>query len=407
MGIRLHDGSRIGVVGGGPAGSLCAYFLLTFARRMDLHLCLDIYEPRDFTQTGPDGCNMCGGIVSESLVQALAVEGIGLPPSVVQRGIDSYVLCTVGNRVRIDMPSKEKRIAAVHRGGGPRDLREVKWGGLDGYLLTRARELGAVVVPARVSDVGWDNGRPQVHLQNTSYTYDLLIGASGVNSAGWQLYEKLGLRSRRPDTTRAYITELPMGEESITRHFGSSMHVFLLDIPRLDFASHHSEGGLPHGVPPGTGRRPGADHRLLQQPRGQKLLSRRLESGPRHLPLRSEDQRAGGDGPLHGSGGPRGGLRRDPPVQGWNWSSLPHRQGRRQNGNLQRRICPRLSPSLLAPLSVHRWRQPFRSADLRHHPPDQGHRAAAARCDADGGAGAGRAGRGQAHEHRAVGPVYR
>ena len=185
MGIRLHDGSRIGVVGGGPAGSLCAYFLLTFARRMDLNLCLDIYEPRDFTQTGPDGCNMCGGIVSESLVQALAGEGIGLPPSVVQRGIDSYVLCTAGNRVRIDTPSKEKRIAAVHRGGGPRDLREVKWGGLDGYLLTRARELGAVVVPARVSDVGWDNGRPQVHLQNTSYTYDLLIGASGVNSAGW------------------------------------------------------------------------------------------------------------------------------------------------------------------------------------------------------------------------------
>src|SRR3990170_1857993 len=237
MGIRLHDGSRIGVVGGGPAGSLFAYFLLTFARRMDLNLCLDIYEPRDFTQTGPDGCNMCGGIVSESLVQALAGEGIGLPPSVVQRGIDSYVLCTAGNRVRIDTPSKEKRIAAVHRGGGPRDLREVKWGGLDGYLLTLARELGAVVVPARVSDVGWENGRPQVHLQNTSYTYDLLVGASGVNSAGWQLYEKLGLRSRRPDTTRAYITELPMGEESITRHFGSSMHVFLLDIPRLDFAA--------------------------------------------------------------------------------------------------------------------------------------------------------------------------
>src|SRR3990170_5137270 len=202
MGIRLHDGSRIGVVGGGPAGSLFAYFLLTFARRMDLNLCLDIYEPRDFTQTGPDGCNMCGGIVSESLVQALAVEGIGLPSSVVQRGIDSYVLCTAGNRVRIDTPSKEKRIAAVHRGGGPRDLREVKWGGLDGYLLTRARELGAVVVPARVSDVGWDNGRPQVHLQNTSYTYRTAKAAartaifSGVSAHDfrrhyWPLYRSI------------------------------------------------------------------------------------------------------------------------------------------------------------------------------------------------------------------------
>jgi len=71
------------------------------------------------------------------------------------------VLCTAGNRVRIDTPSREKRIAAVHRGGGPRDLQGVKWGGLDGYLLTRARELGAVVLPARVSDVVWDTGHDQ------------------------------------------------------------------------------------------------------------------------------------------------------------------------------------------------------------------------------------------------------
>lgn len=43
---------------------------------MDLDLHVDIYEPRDFTKPGPAGCNMCGGIVSESLVQALAVEGV-------------------------------------------------------------------------------------------------------------------------------------------------------------------------------------------------------------------------------------------------------------------------------------------------------------------------------------------
>ncbi|MFQ5947138.1 MAG: hypothetical protein ACE5NC_12970, partial [Anaerolineae bacterium] len=83
---------------------------------------------------GPAGCNMCGGIVSESLVQALAVEGINLPPAVVQRGID--VLHTGDGTVKIDTPLREKRIAAVHRGGGPRDVRHVKWGGLDGYLLT-------------------------------------------------------------------------------------------------------------------------------------------------------------------------------------------------------------------------------------------------------------------------------
>src|SRR3990172_4114775 len=110
MAILVEDGSRVGVIGGGPAGSMFAYFLLTFADRMDLHLEVDIYEPRDFAKPGPAGCNMCGGIVSESLLQALAVDGINLPPAIVQRGIDSYVLHSERDTVRIDTPLNEKRI---------------------------------------------------------------------------------------------------------------------------------------------------------------------------------------------------------------------------------------------------------------------------------------------------------
>lgn len=237
MGLTLKDGSRVAVIGGGPAGSLFAHFLLTFARRIDLDLAVDIYEPRDFTKPGPAGCNMCGGIVSESLVQALAIEGINLPPSVVQRGIDSYVLHTAEQSIRIDTPLREKRIAAVHRGGGPRDVQEVTWGGLDGYLLTLAQQTGAQVVKTRVGDAAWEGNRPLVHLQSSTQTYDLLVGATGVNSIGWQLFEKLRLPSRPFETTKAYITELNLGRETITQAFGSSMHLFLLNIPRLDLAA--------------------------------------------------------------------------------------------------------------------------------------------------------------------------
>src|SRR5512138_460614 len=87
--LRLVDGSRVAVIGGGPAGSFFSYFLLTMAERVGLTLDVDLYEPRDFGRPGPQGCNMCGGIVSESLVQNLAVEGISIPRSVIQRGIDS------------------------------------------------------------------------------------------------------------------------------------------------------------------------------------------------------------------------------------------------------------------------------------------------------------------------------
>src|SRR3970040_2380738 len=87
--LKLEDGSRVAVIGGGPAGSFFCYFLLQMAGHAGLGIPGTFDEPRHFTHTGPAGCNHCGGVVSESLVQLLATEGISLPPSVVQRGIES------------------------------------------------------------------------------------------------------------------------------------------------------------------------------------------------------------------------------------------------------------------------------------------------------------------------------
>jgi hypothetical protein len=89
----------VAVIGGGPAGSFFSHFFLDMASMVDLDVKLDIYEPRDYSRPGPVGCNNCGGIISESLVQHLATEGINLPDSVVQRGLDSYVLHTVDGSV--------------------------------------------------------------------------------------------------------------------------------------------------------------------------------------------------------------------------------------------------------------------------------------------------------------------
>ena len=114
--LTLEDGSRVAVIGGGPAGSFFSYFVLQMAHRLGLKLHLDIYEWKDFASPGPKGCNMCGGIISETLVQNLTAEGINLPLSVVQRSLDSYFLHMDAGSVRIETPLHEKRIAAVHRG---------------------------------------------------------------------------------------------------------------------------------------------------------------------------------------------------------------------------------------------------------------------------------------------------
>ena len=46
--LKLKDGSRVGIIGGGPAGSFFSYFLMDIASRVGLELNIDIYEPRNF-----------------------------------------------------------------------------------------------------------------------------------------------------------------------------------------------------------------------------------------------------------------------------------------------------------------------------------------------------------------------
>lgn len=236
--LPLEDGQRVAVVGGGPSGSFFAYFLLLFAERAGLDVGVDIYEPRDFSSIGPAGCNMCGGIISESLVQSLAMEGVDLPETVIQRGIDSYVMHTEAGVARIETPTHEKRIAAVHRGGGPRTARSSKWGSFDAHLLNLATAKGAKVCRARVKEVRWKEGKPELQAGTVPpQVYDLLVGAIGVNTPELRSFEALGFGYRRPAVVKTFITELEFGAETVKRLFGSSMHVFLLNLPKLDFAA--------------------------------------------------------------------------------------------------------------------------------------------------------------------------
>jgi hypothetical protein len=236
---RLENGSRIGVIGGGPAGSFFAYFALLTARRIGLSLSVDIFEPKDFSKSGPAGCNMCGGVVYESLVQNLAGEGICLPQEVIQRRIDSYVLHMDVGSVRIETPLQEKRIATVHRGGGPRTFRPENVHSFDAYLLGLARDSGARVVAERVTNVGWSEGWRFIETKSgRRETYDLVVAATGVNAAPFGKEDATPEKGpAAPRTTRAHISEFFLTHSMLKRYIGSSMHLFLLDVPRLEFAA--------------------------------------------------------------------------------------------------------------------------------------------------------------------------
>jgi len=238
--VKLSDKSRVAIVGGGPAGSMAGFFLMELSQRIGVQLQVDIYEPRDYSRFGPPGCNMCAGVISESLVQTLAAEGIELPTKVVQRGIDSYVLHTSDCQpVIIDTPAEEMRIATVYRGSGPQEpVGRLEWRSFDGYLLDLARLHGVRVIQQRVIDLKWNHGRPEVITQGDSgEVYDLLIGAVGVNSNLLKKFEGMEFSFQSPVTSKGFLSEIHLGRDQVQKYIGGSMHVFLLDIPGLKFAA--------------------------------------------------------------------------------------------------------------------------------------------------------------------------
>ncbi len=236
-GLELSNNSRVAVIGGGPAGSFFSYHLLNKAHKAARNIQVDIYEPRVFDAPGPAGCNMCAGIISESLVQDLAADGIHLPTHIVQRGLESYSLHMDVGQVRIDTPRPEKGIAAVYRGAGPRGMQGIIPGSFDGFLQNLAIEKGAHVLHERVERFAVRDGRPFIWTKQVWQDYDLTVIAVGVNSATLGLMRDLGIGYEPPRKTRTFISEFYLGREIIGQYLGSSMHVFLLNIPRLEFAA--------------------------------------------------------------------------------------------------------------------------------------------------------------------------
>jgi flavin-dependent dehydrogenase len=215
-----------------------SYFLLNMADAVALDVSVDMFEPRRFCHRGPAGCNHCGGVVSESLVQRLATEGIILPEDVVQRGIESYTLHMDVGDVEIATPLMEKRIAAIYRGNGPRHSEPLDTESFDGFLLQKAQEKGANVIRRLVTDMSREGERMRVRCADEFCDdYDLVVLATGVNSRLMEVLEDQAQEFTRPERTKTFICEFRIGRDVIKKHFGPSMHVFLLDIPRLEFAA--------------------------------------------------------------------------------------------------------------------------------------------------------------------------
>ena len=182
MDLRLRNGDRVCIVGGGPAGSFSALHLLHLARHQGLDCQVVIYEPHDFFTAGAvRNCKGCAGILSAGALANMASLGLSVPRQVVQSELRAYMIHVPGQETTIEQPAAGRRILSVYRGTGPRRHRGDPLASFDGYLLSQALAAGAHHVRARVRKVSWEEG-PVVHTDNDSQRADLLVLATGVNS---------------------------------------------------------------------------------------------------------------------------------------------------------------------------------------------------------------------------------
>lgn len=236
--LALKDGSNIAVVGGGPSGSFFTYFALDYANRYGEKINIDIFEAKKFNCTGPAGCNHCGGIVSESLINMLSLEGIELPPDVIRRNIESYTLHLEQGSTVIEASADEQKITSMFRGLGPTGCKPNGNTSFDNFLLELCQSKGAKIIHEKVTNLERKKDGILVTTElNKEKKYDFVVGANGLNQQTFNLFNKICPSFEPPEVSRTFIGEIQMEEKLANQFIGNSMHVFLLNLPHIKFGA--------------------------------------------------------------------------------------------------------------------------------------------------------------------------
>ena len=237
---KIETGSRVAVIGGGPAGSFFALYLLRFAGERHIRPEITIYQQRNFNQLGPKGCKGCAGILSIPLLRNLGELNLSIPEEIIQNEIEHYAVHSPYTSISISNPEKGIEIASVYRGGGSRISHYENPISFDGWLLKQAQRQGANVENRWVSDVhlGDEAG---VKVAGKKLRYDLVVLASGVNTRPIPIH---GLNYVPPKTKRMAMGELYAGTAQVQSRLGHVAHVFLIPHSGLIFGTLVPKGPL-------------------------------------------------------------------------------------------------------------------------------------------------------------------
>ncbi len=223
---QIENGSKIAIVGGGPAGSFFALYLLHFARMKGIQPEITIYQQRSFDSLGPKGCKGCAGILSPSLVKNLAELELDIPDEVIQARIDRFAVHSPYASIDISNPEKDSQILSVYRGNGPRISHYEKDVTFDGWLLRQAEKRGARVENRNVSIIRVSSGEEaEIETAREKIHYDLVALATGVNAKVLRIE---GVNYIHPETHIMAMNELYAGADEVSSSLGRVAHAFLI-----------------------------------------------------------------------------------------------------------------------------------------------------------------------------------
>jgi flavin-dependent dehydrogenase len=237
--LRLDKKATIAIIGGGPAGSFFAHFMLTRGKRAGIDMDVTIYDRKSFLDYGPKGCNMCAGALGHHLVEHLRRERIPLPAHVIRQEIEGYVLHAHGRHVHLRQD--ERPIYTVFRGNSPSPSTQGITS-FDQFLLDHAVSRGARFMREKVVRVDWPkqpSDRVRLFTQTGELEADLVVGAFGVNTSLRHRFMKDYVPPQTWVACQAEIAIDPAFNENV---FNKHIHVFALGEQTIQFVALTPKG---------------------------------------------------------------------------------------------------------------------------------------------------------------------
>jgi flavin-dependent dehydrogenase len=247
----LKDGSRVFIIGGGPAGSIFAIHLLRGAKRLSLHPEVTIVEKKPLGSLVEEpwlnkGCNYCAGTISPRLHEALKHDRIDIPDALIQ---ESYTFIWIQGRWK-NFPIKiqnDSKMYSVYRGSLPHTRGHEAWG-FDAALLKKAVEEGAHIVTGEARSIQYDpEGQPKIaihkrHGDTHWEKADFIVIAVGINAQPGktqtaipliQSFQKIHPRFVPAKVRGSLIFELHVGRAYLKKYMHQAVYFIEYGSPEL------------------------------------------------------------------------------------------------------------------------------------------------------------------------------